>query len=320
MFQIVDCLKKLRMGKSRRELKKRQSEEAVEEVQIKLRMMKEHLTIHMIEIERICPSLLAGRRGEEEDLKGLCDSIHKYGLLQPLTVRRVCKDETSLGGIFTLIAGHRRLAALKLLGIKKAPCIIVDLPASSAAAAAASARIHQRAVDLFETAEYAAQMTEEHGISLEKASERLSLQKTAAKELAFLADFDAEEVSAARSVDLDRQLLCAIGRESDRLLRKKKLNKAVGTILALREQNAAGKPILRRRMLFTDMTPLCNSVKKLVETMQKAGVPAVWEANDGTRSFDIHIRVEKRPKREIQLPNSEIHGELRTDDPAISNF
>jgi ParB family chromosome partitioning protein len=63
-----------------------------------------------IELERAVDSIVAGRRHRQDhgDLAPLVESIRRNGLLQPITV--------TLDG--HLICGARRLAAIKLLGIK----------------------------------------------------------------------------------------------------------------------------------------------------------------------------------------------------------
>ncbi len=63
-----------------------------------------------IELERAVDSIIVGRRHRHEhgDLAALVESIRRNGLLQPITV--------TLDG--HLICGARRLAAIKLLGIK----------------------------------------------------------------------------------------------------------------------------------------------------------------------------------------------------------
>ena len=63
-----------------------------------------------IELERAVDSIIVGRRHRQDhgDLAPLVESIRRNGLLQPITI--------TLDG--HLICGARRLAALKLLGIK----------------------------------------------------------------------------------------------------------------------------------------------------------------------------------------------------------
>lgn len=61
-------------------------------------------------------------RKVEEDLDVLITSIRKFGLLEPVTVFK--KDENK----YVLIAGQRRLLAMKKLDWKKIPVTIIDRP------------------------------------------------------------------------------------------------------------------------------------------------------------------------------------------------
>lgn len=51
------------------------------------------------------------------DLRGLTDSIRRYGVMQPIVVER-------RGDTLRLRAGHRRLAAARLAGLAKIPAVI----------------------------------------------------------------------------------------------------------------------------------------------------------------------------------------------------
>ncbi|MDR1425887.1 MAG: ParB/RepB/Spo0J family partition protein [Rickettsiales bacterium] len=59
------------------------------------------------------------RNFEEEELEGLAKSIEKYGVLQPILVRR-------LGTKYEIIAGERRHRAAKMAGLETIPVIIKD--------------------------------------------------------------------------------------------------------------------------------------------------------------------------------------------------
>ena len=56
----------------------------------------------------------------DESVQELADSIRKIGLIEPLIVKQN-------KGKFEIIAGHRRLTACRLAGIKKIKCIVVDV-------------------------------------------------------------------------------------------------------------------------------------------------------------------------------------------------
>ena len=60
-------------------------------------------------------------RKDPGDLTELAESIRTTGILQNLTVVQN-EDYT-----YTVIIGHRRLAAAKLAGLKTAPCAVVEM-------------------------------------------------------------------------------------------------------------------------------------------------------------------------------------------------
>ncbi len=55
---------------------------------------------------------------EKEALNELCKSIETYGIIQPLTVRKLGRDK------YQLISGERRFRASQLTGIDEVPCYI----------------------------------------------------------------------------------------------------------------------------------------------------------------------------------------------------
>ena len=56
----------------------------------------------------------------EEDLKDLATSIEKYGIIQPLLLKK--KEDK-----YEIIAGERRFRAAKLAGLEKVPAIVKDI-------------------------------------------------------------------------------------------------------------------------------------------------------------------------------------------------
>lgn len=56
---------------------------------------------------------------EDETLDELAESIRRIGIIVPLAV-------VSSGGVYMLVAGHRRLLAAKKCGLQKVPCIVRD--------------------------------------------------------------------------------------------------------------------------------------------------------------------------------------------------
>ena len=91
-------------------------------------------SIHLIAVSEIDgPHPVAGA----QDLQPLVQSVARFGVLQPLLVRRHT-------GRYQLIAGSRRLAAAMAAGLSEVPCLIYFADEEKARALADAERIHVR--------------------------------------------------------------------------------------------------------------------------------------------------------------------------------
>jgi ParB family chromosome partitioning protein len=88
-------------------------------------------SIYWIDVDKIEPNPFQPRREFNEGaLRELADSIHMYGVLQPIVVSRVEKPKED-GGIsvkYELIAGERRTRASKIAGLRQIPAVIRVAP------------------------------------------------------------------------------------------------------------------------------------------------------------------------------------------------
>lgn len=106
--------------------KSRPQEDDFPKISQPLRQKKE--SVFDIETNKISPNPMQPR-GEidKADLRDLADSIKEHGILQPLIVTKSVKDlEKGQDVEYTLIAGHRRWQAARMLGLKHVPAIIRD--------------------------------------------------------------------------------------------------------------------------------------------------------------------------------------------------
>lgn len=268
----------------------------IEEMELRLKMMKEHLTIHLIEIDRICPSALVLPYPADR-LNELCDSIRRFGLLQPLTVRRVCKEASSLGGIFTLISGNGRLEALKKLGIRKAPCFIVNLPASSALSASAASLLHNEKRDVFEQAEILSAVSEEQCISNEELARRLSIDPKELKKRLGCTVFSREEAKMMRNYAFPEELIFALSTVEPENARKRAVAECATCLRKLTE--SVGVVGQNRRGVFSDIRPFYNSVDRLVAQIRAAGFGASSHKAENPAEYIVTIRIPKLSQRYI---------------------
>jgi ParB family chromosome partitioning protein len=84
-------------------------------------------SIFWVEVNRIKPNPFQPRHNfDESALASLAESIHQYGVLQPLTVtrREIERPGEGISVEYELIAGERRLRASKLAGLLQVPVVI----------------------------------------------------------------------------------------------------------------------------------------------------------------------------------------------------
>lgn len=77
---------------------------------------------------------------EDHEMKALMDSIHQYGILNPIIVRPLPE------GIYEIVSGHRRKYAAKLLGYRKVPVLIRMMTNEEAVIAMVDSNMHREKI------------------------------------------------------------------------------------------------------------------------------------------------------------------------------
>lgn len=87
---------------------------------IENRVVDDKNRIKNLDLEKIVPNPDQPRTFfDENEIAGLAESIRAVGLIQPIIVRE--KD-----GLYTLVAGERRVRACRLIGLKKIKGIVIE--------------------------------------------------------------------------------------------------------------------------------------------------------------------------------------------------
>lgn len=129
--------------------------------------------ITYVPVEDIIPGQMQSRRNfAREGLEELRDSIVRYGILQPLTVRQK-------GERFELIAGERRLRAARMAGLDEVPCIIMDVDMERSGIIALIENIQRRDLNFIEEAEGIYQLIRLFGLTREQAAGCLGKSQSA---------------------------------------------------------------------------------------------------------------------------------------------
>ena len=134
-------------------------------------------SIFQIKTDDIRPNRAQPRANfEQNSIIRLADSIRRYGILQPLTVRACDPDDKYA---YELIAGERRLRAAKLLGYLTVPCIIMDTDEQTSAELAIIENLLREDLNMFEEAYGYKKLIDDHGLTQEEVARRMSSSQSA---------------------------------------------------------------------------------------------------------------------------------------------
>lgn len=140
------------------------------------------LGIINILVEDIFPNPYQPRRYfDRTALEELAASIREYGVIQPITVRKL------YSGGFELVSGERRLKASSMAGLKSIPAIVVDISDDDSAVIALLENLQRKDLTFFEEAEGYYNLLNRHGITQEELAVKLGkTQSTIANKLRLL--------------------------------------------------------------------------------------------------------------------------------------
>lgn len=138
--------------------------------------------INYISTDIIFPNIYQPRKYFDEDaINELAESIKTYGIIQPLTVRKMGEDH------YELVAGERRLRAAKKIGLSEVPTVLVDISEKDSAVIALLENLQREDLNYLEEAEAYYNLIKDHSYTQEKLAEIIGKkQSTIANKLRLL--------------------------------------------------------------------------------------------------------------------------------------
>ena len=233
---------------------------------------------------------------DEASLRSLSDSIRRYGILQPLTVRRT--DEG-----YELIAGERRLRAAKLAGLREVPCLLARSSEEESALLALIENLQRRDLHYLEEAAAIARLIATYGLSQEQAAERLGKSQSAIANKLRLLRLPGTVVELLQQGDLSERHARALLRLAD----EEEQLAAAKTIIArglnvaqteeyielLLRKIQVTPPHRRPTFILKDVRLFLNSLDRSLSLMRSAGVDAACGRQDTEDEILLTIRIPK---------------------------
>ena len=257
-----------------------------------------------LRLEDIAPNPVQPRKHfDETELRELSESIGRYGILNPLTVRLRC-------GRYELVAGERRLRAAKLAGLQEVPCILVDVNLEEAGLLALVENLQRKDLDFLEEAEGLRKLIRMFALSQEEAARRIGKSQSAVANKLRLLKLPEDVLDSLRQNGLSerhgRALLRLPDGESQRAALSVMLEKGmnvsaaeryVDELLTDRPAPPADKPRAKKTFVMKDLRVFLNTLSHSVELMKQGGIGAQLHREEREDATVITISIPKQTEK-----------------------
>lgn len=254
--------------------------------------------INYVSVDLILPNVYQPRKHfDEESLEELAQSINTYGIIQPLSIRKLGEDR------YELVAGERRLRAAKKAGLTEVPAIIVDITDRESAAIALLENLQRENLSFLEEAEAYYNLIRDHSYTQEKLAELIGKkQSTIANKIRLLkleteirnillennlTERHARALLKLPTVDLQKRVLNIIIKKSLNVKRTEELiEKELSKII--KDKNSTGRKKIKG--IFSPKVYI-NTVKQVFD---KYGLSAEYKSKDLDDKIEITITIPKK--------------------------
>ena len=269
----------------------------------------ERQSVISVPIGRILPNP-AQTRKSFPDLNRLSESIRRYGMIEPLTVRSV-PNADPLGSrkkdkapVYELVSGERRLRAAKIAGLSEVPCIVMALDDRNAAEMSAVANSNRIPLTFFEEAAAMAAFLDVYGLTQDDTAAVFGIPKSALSGKLRLLRLTGAEKLIITGGGLSERHARAVIKIADPEKRIDVIQDAVRLGLSVSETEELVDRVLcpadekakKRRAAIKDPRVVYNTIDKAIESIENAGVSVEKERREKDDTVELLFRI-KKPSR-----------------------
>ena len=233
------------------------------------------------------------RAFDQEALQSLADSIRRYGILQPLTVRR-----TESG--WELVAGERRLRAAKLAGLREVPCLPVAADDEKSGMLALIENLQRQDLSFLEEARGLRDLMLRFGLSQEQTAQRLGKSQSAVANKLRLLKHQPQVLEALEASGLTERharALLALENPEEKLQLIARCRREEWSVARL-EQHLREKPpapkLRWKAGMMRDVRLFLGSVEHALTAIRTAGFPAQARREETDSEIVLTIRLSKQ--------------------------
>lgn len=249
------------------------------------------LPVHLIEPSPYQPRAVF----DDERIDELCQTIRTHGIIQPVVVRKN-------GERYELVAGERRLRAVKKLELETIPGIVREFSDSQAASMALIENLQREGLTAIEEATAYQQLIDLHGLTQESLAQRLGKgQSTIANKLRLLQLPQSVQEALLNKQLTERHARALLGLNSPELQNKvlreiidKELNVKQTENRVQQLNNKRPKTKRKKRVGFSRDTRLAlNTIRQSVDMVSKTGLEISTQEREHDQYIEFIIKVPK---------------------------
>lgn len=253
-----------------------------------------------ININNILPNIYQPRKYfNERAIEELSQSIKQYGIIQPLTVRK-------MGESFELVAGERRLRAAKAANLETVPCNVIDITDSESAEIALLENLQREDLNYIEEAEAYYNLISDHNFTQDELAKRMGKkQSTIANKLRLL------------KLSVEVRKMCLQNKLTERharallIVSEEKLQiKIVNTVIKNQLNVKKTEELINQELLKLAGKTLNNKNKKNIkatlpaklyvntikQVLKKFDIPAEYNYKDEEDFIEVTVKIRKDNK------------------------
>ncbi len=177
---------------------------------------------------------------DEEALQSLADSISRYGLIQPITVRPLDS------GYYQIIAGERRWRAARLAGLTEVPVRIMEADDRTTAELALVENLQREDLNPIEEAKGYQLLIEEYGFTQEEAAKSVGKSRPAVANALRLLNLSPEVLHLVETGELSAGHARALISVSEPVLQLQAAKEILSKALSVRKAEALAAKVLKK--------------------------------------------------------------------------
>lgn len=255
---------------------------------------KESRKVVSLPIHSIFPNPSQPRKFfDSVSLEELTESIEEFGIIQPISVRKI-------RGGYEIVAGERRFRAAENAGLDSIPAIILNVDEKKSALLALLENLQRDDLSFFEVAESYQNLIKTQGMTQEEIAKKLGKsQSNIANKLRLLRLYPRTRrliLEYSLSERHARALLHLTNEEAQlsavRTINEKSLNVKESEELIKKMLKPPTPPAQRIKFKsFQDVRVFTNTIKKALDIMRDGGVNADMETNSFDWGIEYIIKV-----------------------------